>query len=388
MIHSSRSSARTWALVGALAAAGAWGSLAGLPRLQATVPPELQELVDPNFVRVEVVGPHAPEVITRKIVQDATGDLWFATFSGVVRYDGELFTNVTQQASLQPVRAFALLRDREDDVWIGTLGAGVYRYDGSTYQQFTSLHGLAADGVLTMMEDRDGNLWFGHHDGGATRYNGTRFTAFGAQDGFTDGDVTSITQDGTGRIWFGTREGVFQFDGESFGTFEVSSVSMGGHVPTLVDMRGHLWFGGRGGLHHFDGARLRQVTSEPSWAMVERADGTLWFGGESTLWRVRPGSVVAESGPEILEVGSVNGPVFDLFEDRDGVLWIGTIGVAKLEDGRIRHLVVAPAPRDPDEVPDASESPESQGRESTVDEDPPSLRTPEGPGRGLPLEGA
>jgi ligand-binding sensor domain-containing protein len=292
---------------------------------------------------VEIVGPHAPEVITRKIVQDRAGDLWFATFSGVVRYDGEVFTNGTQQASLQPVRAFSLLRDRKGDVWIGTLGAGVYRYDGSTYTQLTSRDGLAADGVLTMMEDRDGNVWFGHHDGGATRYDGTRFTAFGSQDAFTDGDVTSIAQDGTGRIWFGTREGLFHFEGDSFDTsFEVNSMSMGGHIPTLVDTKGHLWFGGRGGLHHFDGARLRQVTSEPSWAMVERADGNLWFGGESTLHRVRPESAVAESGPEIVEVGSVDGPVFDLFEDRDGVLWIGTIGVAKLEGGKIRHLVAAP----------------------------------------------
>lgn len=347
MTHSTRShsSARTWVLLGTLAAAGAWGSPASLPSLQAAVPPELlpQEIFDPYFLRVEIVGPHAPEVITRKIVQDKTGDLWFATFSGVVRYDGKVFTNVTQQASLQPVRAFALLCDRKGGVWIGTLGAGVYRYDGSTYTHFTSLHGLSTDMVLTMMEDREGNVWFGHEAAGATRYDGARFTAFGIEDGFTDGDVSSISQDDTGRIWFGTREGLFHFDGESFGAFDqASGLPKGGHIPTLVDAKGHLWIGGLGGLHHFDGARLRQVTPEPVWAMEEGADGTLWFGGESTLQRVRPGSVVAESEPEIIEVGSVEGPVFDLFEDRDGVLWIATIGVAKLEGGRIRHLVAAP----------------------------------------------
>jgi ligand-binding sensor domain-containing protein len=346
MTDSSRSNARTWALLGALATAVAWGSLAGLPGLQAqqaAAPPELslQGIVDPNFVhQVEIVGPHAPEVITRKIVQARAGALWFATFSGVVRYDGEVFTNVTQQASLQPDRAFSLLRDREGDVWIGTLGAGVYRYDGSTYTQFTSEHGLAADRVLTMMDDRAGNLWFGHEAAGVTRYDGTRFTAYGARDGFIDGDVTSIAQDGTGRIWFGTREGLFHFDGESFEGFgQASDWPKGGYIPTLVDANGHLWFGGLGGLHHFDGARLRQVTPKKIWAMEEGADGTLWLGGESTLHRVRPGSAATESGPEILDVGSVDGPVFDLFEDREGVLWIATIGVAKLEGGRIRHLV-------------------------------------------------
>jgi ligand-binding sensor domain-containing protein len=157
-----------------------------------------------------------------------------------------------------------------------------------------------------------------------------------------------MAQDGTGRIWFGTREGLFHFDGESFDAFdEASDLPTGGYIPTLVDANGHLWFGGLGGLHHFDGARLRQVTPEPAWALEEGTDGNIWFGGESILQRVRPGSVVAESEPEIVEVGSVDGPIFDIFEDRGGVLWIGTVGVAKLEGGRIRHLAAEPAPRDP-----------------------------------------
>jgi ligand-binding sensor domain-containing protein len=314
------------------------------------VPPESrpQQILDPGFVRAETVSSHGPDVITRQIAQDANGDVWLATFSGVIRYDGEVFTNVTHQASLQPTRAFSLLRDRKDNIWIGTLGAGVYRYNGSTYTQLTARDGLSADRVLSMMEDRDGNLWFGHEGAGATRYDGTRFTVFGAQDGLTDGDVSSMAQDDTGRIWFGTREGLFHFDGESFHAFDgTSDLPTGGYIPTLVDANGHLWIGGIAGLHHYDGARLRQVTQEPAWALEEGTDGTIWFGGESILQRVRPGSVVAGSEPEIVQVGSVDGPVFDLFEDREGVLWIATVGVARLAGGRIRHLAAEPAPRDP-----------------------------------------
>ncbi|HSL83827.1 MAG TPA: two-component regulator propeller domain-containing protein [Thermoanaerobaculia bacterium] len=357
MTTSSRSSASTWALFATLAAAGTWGGPACLAASLAPVLPELrlEQLFDPFFIRAETVRPHAPEVITRQIAQDARGDVWLATFSGVVRYDGEVFTNVTNEASLQPARAFALLLDRKENLWIGTLGAGVYRYDGSTYTQLTARDGLSSDRVLSMMEDRDGNLWFGHEGAGATRYDGTRFTAFGARDGLTDGDVTSMAQDETGRIWFGTREGLFHFDGESFDAFEEAGhLPTGGHIPTLIDSKGHLWIAGIAGLHHYDGARLRQVTKEPVWAMEERTDGYLWFGGETTLHRLRPGSVVGETEPEIVEIGSVGGLVFDLFEDRDGVLWIATVGVARLEGGRIRHFVAAPAPRDPS-APDASE---------------------------------
>lgn len=365
MADMSRFSARTWALLATVAAAVAWGGPASFPSPQATVLPESRpqegldldflRALDPGFVRAETVSSHAPGVITRQIAQDAKGDVWLATFSGVIRYDGEVFTNVTHQASLQPTRAFSLLLDRKDNLWIGTLGAGVYRYNGSTYTQLTARDGLSSDRVLSMMEDRDGNLWVGHEGAGASRYDGTRFTVFGARDGLTDGDVTSMAQDDTGRIWFGTREGLFHFDGETFHAFdEASELPTGGYIPTLIDSKGHLWISGIAGLHHYDGARLRQVTREPVWAMEEGTDGYLWFGGETTLHRLRPASVVGESEPEIVEVGSVGGPVFDLYEDREGVLWIATVGVARLEGGRIRHFVAAPAPRDPS-APEASE---------------------------------
>ena len=324
---------RTWALLATLAATGACGQAAVTPQSSP------QQPLDPAFVRAETVSPHGPGVVTRQILQDAAGDLWFASFSGVVRYDGDVFTNVTNQAPLQPTRAFSLLRDRDDDIWIGTAGAGVYRYDGATYTQITARDGLANDRVLTMMQDRDGNLWFGHEGAGATRYDGTRFTVFGARDGFTDGDVSSISQDDTGRLWFGTRDGLFHYDGESFAVLaEASDLPTGGFIPTLVDGNGHLWFGGLGGLHHFDGTLLRRITSEPVWALEMSADGSIWFGGDSTLQRVQPGSGIVGFGPEVVEAGSLGSLFFTLFEDRAGVLWIGTFGVAQFDGGQFRRI--------------------------------------------------
>lgn len=344
-----RSIARTLALLALLAVTTGCGPAVTLSSAQTTVPPEsrTQQTLDPGFRPAETVSSYGPDVVTRQIIQDAGGDLWFATFSGVIRYDGRVFTNVTNQASLQPTRAFSLLRDRRDHIWIGTAGGGVYRYNGASYTQITADEGLANDRVLTMMEDRDGNLWFGHEGAGATRYDGSRFTAFGTREGFTDGDVSSIAQDGHGLLWFGTREGLFHFDGEAFDTLDdASELPKGGFIPTLADRNGQLWFGGLGGLHHFDGARLRQITSEPVWALAASADGSIWFGGDSTLQRIRSGSLTGGYPPEIVEAGTLGRLFFSLFEDRDGVVWIGTFGVARFEGGRIHHVGTPTAQRD------------------------------------------
>jgi ligand-binding sensor domain-containing protein len=208
-----------------------------------------------------------------------------------------------------------------------------------------------------MMEDRDGHIWFGHESGGATRLVGKQFTAFGAKDGFTDDDVSSIAQDGTGRIWFGTRQGLFHFDGASFETLEpASALPTGGYIPTLIDGNGQLWFGGGSGLHHFDGVQLRRYSSDSAWALHLAADGSIWFAGQSELHRIEPrstgqpvpapawalseGSLRSAGGvePAIIDAGTVGDMVFNVFQDRDGALWIGTFGVARLDGDRIRYL--------------------------------------------------
>lgn len=344
-----RSVAFNWALLAVFVGAGTCMASASTAAAQPTVARDVAppQAVDPDFVPADTVSSSGPGVVTRDILQDAAGNIWFATFGGAVRYDGSVYTNVTKAASLAPTRAYSLLRDRDDNVWIGTAGAGVYRYDGSTYTRFTARDGLSNDRVLSMTEDRDGHLWFGHEGGGASRFNGSVFTTYGAEDGFIDGDVSSIAQDATGRIWFGTREGLFHFDGESFGVLiGTGDLSAGGFIPTLVDGNGHLWFGGLGGLHRHDGKRLLRITTEPVWAIEEASDGSILFGGEAVLLRVRPEFIIYGSSPEIVKVASMGGLFFDIFEDREGMVWMGTFGLSTFDGDQVRNVGAASAPRD------------------------------------------
>jgi ligand-binding sensor domain-containing protein len=86
---------------------------------------------DPYFHEVQRISSKTgPQLITREILQDSQGGFWLATFSGLVRYDGTTFTNVTHQLGLRRYRAFCLLEDQKKNIWVGTIGAGVYRYDG------------------------------------------------------------------------------------------------------------------------------------------------------------------------------------------------------------------------------------------------------------------
>ena len=79
------------------------------------------EIATPNTQEKEsspTMHADAPSVITRNILQDKNGIIWFATFEGIISYDGASFSNLTKG---QPIRFFSVLEDRHGHLWFGSI---------------------------------------------------------------------------------------------------------------------------------------------------------------------------------------------------------------------------------------------------------------------------
>ena len=167
---------------------------------------------DPSFtMSKDTISTHGPRSITRNVLQDKNGKYWFATWEGVVSFDGKRFTNVTLKEGLRRFHVFSILEDKMGNLWFGTIGGGVYRYDGKSFTYFTTRDGLASNVILCMLEDNFGNIWFGTQDG-VSRYDWKTFTNFTTLDGLSSNFISSIVQAKTGKLWFGTDGGVCCFD--------------------------------------------------------------------------------------------------------------------------------------------------------------------------------
>ena len=117
--------------------------------------------VDINSETEAVITSHGPITITREIEQDRSGNIWFATFQGVFRYDARLpdgqgkdFTNIISEVS--SARFFSVLEDRKGNLWFGSIGSGVYYYDSKSFQNFTTNDGLASNEIFCIYEDKTG----------------------------------------------------------------------------------------------------------------------------------------------------------------------------------------------------------------------------------------
>lgn len=267
------------------------------------------------------------------IAEDRDGSFWFATPSGVSRYDGVAWT--TYLSAYDQVQASA--RDRAGNLWFGT-AFGVLRFDGSTWRRFTTADGLADNLVFTIEVDHAGALWFGT-PAGASRFDGTAWRTFTASDGLAGARVYSIFADGSGLIWFGTSGGLTRFDGTSWRTFTIADGLAAASVYRVRgDASGNVWIGyeDQVGVTRFDGNSWRTFTTADGlaynfvYSILPDRSGNVWFGTayggvsrfDGTRW-------TTFTAPNELPDNSV----YSIFEDQSGYLWFGTNGGASRYDG-------------------------------------------------------
>jgi hypothetical protein len=85
--------------------------------------------------------------------------------TGVLRYDGKSFTNIT--SAISSPSFWDVLEDRKGNLWFGTRDSGVYCYPwaplragGKSFQHFTTKDGIDSNSALHIYEDKAGNIWF------------------------------------------------------------------------------------------------------------------------------------------------------------------------------------------------------------------------------------
>lgn len=122
-----------------------------------------------------------PHSDVNAITQDRDGYLWFATFSGLSKYDGyRLQTFRTDNSDLTSDRILCLFVARDSSLYIGTESGGLNRYDpvSETIFPVAEEPTTSADQVINnIFEDRKGTVWVCRNDGlgyltlrGATTY--------------------------------------------------------------------------------------------------------------------------------------------------------------------------------------------------------------------------
>jgi ligand-binding sensor domain-containing protein/signal transduction histidine kinase len=220
----------------------------------------------------------------------------------------------------------ALAQTPDHYLWLGT-SKGLLRFDGQNFTQFDGRDSdlLRAQDILCLLAARDGSLWIGTDGGGLFHYTNDHIRAYSESEGLTYPIIRTLYEDVDGTIWVGSDFGIFKLKGNQFVRVDdpVKLVNFGAQ-SIIGDGHGSVWVGGsrlvryQGSSYH-EYAMPKQSGSLRIKSLCETADGTIWVGTAGGLYR-------GSQGGEFQKVESVSGGIHALGKDARGRLLVGTVG--------------------------------------------------------------
>ncbi len=303
-------------LVAALISAGTWTLPAGPHQNPANYSMQSWQVQD-----------GLPYDAVDRIVQDGQGFLWLGTIGGLVRFDGAHFVTFTSPlivgADGRNIRD--LVAGPGNTLLMLPAAGGVVQLVNGVFSLHPASARMAGRRLVSLFVEPDGALWVGTLDGHVIRWKDGRMIQFGRNDGLNNRIWTKpgFAMDDQGQVWIA--------DGDFLGVYRdgrLVRVNEGLVSPIAVapSRSGGIWIAGRDRLMKMVKGRFSLVSAGFPWAggaavknLYEDRDGGLWLGTSTRgLYRMVGGTFhsIATSDRSITSVT----------EDREGNLWVATAG--------------------------------------------------------------
>jgi signal transduction histidine kinase/ligand-binding sensor domain-containing protein len=306
-----------------------------------------------------------PQGSVNAIVQTRDGFLWFATFGGLVRYDGVRFQvfNTGNTKGLRSGRFTSLFEDREGNLWSATESQGLTRYRDEVFTTYTTDDGLPSNQVFEVAEDLGGNLLVRWHQG-IVQWKDGRFIPYPSQPGepvtgrlrrtksgaiwfiqnslirkYENGHITDeikpgfdprqLFEDSLGRLWIGTGEDcLLMYQNKKLKIYSEKEGYPQFHLTSCFeDKQGTIWFStNKKGLIEFKNGKFTAYTAQDGLArglvgpVYQDREGTLWVGADSGLSRLTQRVVTPYARPNGLAADNI----YPIYQDHAGTIWIGS----------------------------------------------------------------
>ena len=309
------------------------------------------------------------------------GALLFGPRIGVRRLVGTKIEAYPLPNSVQHFTVSRLLRDRDENLWIGTSDAGLTHVHRGRTDVFAQADGLSGDYVWALFEDREGSLWVGTH-GGLDRFREFSVPTLSFNQGLSSASVVSVLADRDGSIWLSTRRGLNRWNNGRITSFGLLNGNYAGSL--FQDSRGRIWASTLREFGYLENGRfvaVKNVPGGPVYSITEGGAGDLWIANKDrgliqllidgkvqmypwtklghndialslAVGPSRHGTWVGFYGGGIVYFadgqvrasysasdGLGQGRVNDLRSDPDGTLWAATEGgLSRLRNGRLATL--------------------------------------------------
>lgn len=279
------------------------------------------------------------------IAQSADGLLWFASPSGLYRFDGEKFQRVSNIYGYPLVsHNVNIVVALKQGIALAYSFGGLSVFSAQGVSHYDKRNGLPPGSILAIVETADGILYAGTSAGLAVLGGGAWKVL--RNNGLPDGSVRTIAVDRAGTMWVIVGDQLYARPARS-ATFAPVMRAFPSSVPEIA--RGKLLvISTRGEVVQVEIGKKPLVVLEKVSANFDGVyDGPLstlwgWLGDQGGLVRLREESGGRYGVAERFEnLKNGNNPIVSSLMDREGNAWFGTLnGVQRLRAQRIHEVSV------------------------------------------------
>ncbi len=251
------------------------------------------------------------------------GTIWFGTERGLVVYSEGQFHEYTA-SGLNSAKINKIMGDRENHIWIATDRNGIGKLTRGKFKIIRM-----EDAVNSIAEDRAGLVWIGT-DNGVLCYDHdkpvtntlTEYTA-----GLRIRDVCA-TKNGDLLVSCYTKPGQLRYDGETIQSWTTDDGLAGNKVRVAIETKpNELYVGTTTGLSiiHADGSirnfKIRDgLENEYIMALYEDTNGVIWIGTDGGgIYLMKEEVLISHITSEKGLAGNV---IFKITQELDGSFWI------------------------------------------------------------------
>lgn len=291
---------------------------------------------------------------------DSDNLIWITTYgNGLFSYDTQrdVLTNYKHDASRNSPASdylLAITEDRYGNIWIGSEYAGIIKMTKSNYD--TQIIRPEKDvsigknnNIRAIYSDKYSNIWVGTKNGSLYVYDNALSTG---KCIYEDISPYTLHEDSKNRIWIGTKgNGIYIVDQNSFKEVAHLLYDPSNHkslihnsiYSIIKDTKGRMWIGSFGrGMNLAEetdgGIEFRRFFSDQdSYRFIrciyQDTKGMIWVGGNDGIIRFDPDEFIKDPSNYVtyrMNLNNKNGlncnDVKTIYEDEDGIIWIGTAG--------------------------------------------------------------
>jgi ligand-binding sensor domain-containing protein len=284
-------------------------------------------------------------IIINSITEDPSGNIWFGTGKGVLKYDGTSYSSIS---GCPFTSVYRIRSDGNGKIWVtGYLGIAVY--DGTNWIRYRKENSsIPSDWIITFEIDKDNVIWLLYYDE-LWKFNGENSEKIETPSGYHGFSDIEIDKNGKVFVKGYDSESRNQVILEYNGTWNVIGIfyfELDEWIDDFyTDINGNLWVCGGRGAREYDGSKWSFIYIPGSKGLIEEPIDVK-MDSKGNVWIATPYGLQSFDGKDwrnILDDGNHSLKVYAMNIDFSGKIWLATrIGVISFDGLRWSEIIKYP----------------------------------------------